>query len=248
LLRHFTYNFLFTYIMKYILIIVGLLLGTGVFLNSFQGVRDTGTDTTPVPSETSSSTPREMTFFITSVNPGQGGNLGGLAGADQYCDELARTVGGSQKTWRAYLSGKNSAGIIENARDRIGRGPWYNQKGVLIAQNVEDLHGENTITKATALTETGEIVSGRGDTPNMHDILTGSDMEGRSVATSTDTTCADWTSSTTGSAYVGHHDRVGRDDSAPMKSWNQAHLTRGCSAEAFESTGGAGLYYCFAKN
>jgi hypothetical protein len=183
-----------------------------------------------------------MSFFITSVNPGNGGNLGGLEGADAYCGQLAEEVGVTGKTWRAYLSTKTV-----NAKDRIGNGPWYNAKGELIANNLAELHGTNFLNKQTALNEKGQPVSGRGDTPNEHDILTGSTYEGLAVATSTDTTCSDWTSGTQGSATVGHHDRIGINDSAPMKSWNSSHLTRGCSVEAFRTTGGAGLYYCFAQ-
>ncbi|MDQ5962618.1 MAG: hypothetical protein QG653_425 [Patescibacteria group bacterium] len=184
----------------------------------------------------------KMSFFITSINPGNGGNLGGLEGADAYCKQLAESVGVPGKTWRAYLSTKTS-----NAKDRIGNGPWYNAKGELIAKDLEELHGTNFLNKQTALNEKGKSVSGRGDTPNEHDILTGSTYEGLAVATSTDTTCSDWTSGTQGSATVGHHDRIGINESAPMKSWNSSHLTRGCSVEAFRTTGGAGLYYCFAK-
>ncbi len=185
-----------------------------------------------------------MSFFVTSANPGKGADLGGLAGADAYCAKLAENVGVQGKTWRAYLSTSGASSV--NAKDRIGNGPWYNAKGELIASNLEQLHGENALTKQTALTELGTIVSGRGDEVNMHDILTGSDMKGMLVATTTDTTCSNWTSSATGSAYVGHHDRIGINDSAPMKSWNSSHLTRGCSMDNLKSTGGAGLFYCFA--
>lgn len=187
----------------------------------------------------------KMSFFITSVNPGTGGNLGGLAGADKYCATLAESVGIRGKTWRAYLSTQGENAI--NAKDRIGDGPWHNAKGELIANSLEELHGTNFLNKQTALNEKGEIVRGRGDTPNEHDILTGSTNTGLAVATTTDTTCGNWTSSDVGSAYVGHHDRIGINDSAPMKSWNSSHPTRGCSVEAFKTTGGAGLYYCFAK-
>lgn len=187
----------------------------------------------------------KMSFFITSVNPGQGGNLGGLAGADAYCAQLAESVGVRGRTWRAYLSTQGDDAV--NAKDRIGNGPWHNAKGELIANNLDELHGANFLNKQTALNEKGQIVLGRGDTPNEHDILTGSTNMGLAIATSTDTTCNNWTSSDAGSAYVGHHDRIGINDSAPMKSWNSSHLTRGCSVEAFKTTGGAGLYYCFAK-
>lgn len=187
----------------------------------------------------------KMSFFITSINPGSGGNLGGLAGADAYCAQLAESVGVRGRTWRAYLSTQGDAAV--NAKDRIGNGPWHNAKGELIANNLDELHGANFLNKQTALNEKGQIVLGRGDTPNEHDILTGSTNMGLAIATSTDTTCNNWTSSDAGSAYVGHHDRIGINDSAPMKSWNSSHLTRGCSVEAFKTTGGAGLYYCFAK-
>ncbi len=191
---------------------------------------------------------KTMSFFITSTNPGKGGDLGGLAGADAHCTMLAESSGVKGKTWSAYLSTKamNGAPGI-NAKDRIGNGPWYNVKGELIASNLNELHTNNMLNKQTALTEKGEIVSGRGDEPNIHDILTGSDSSGMLVATSTDTTCANWTSGDLGSAYVGHHDRIGINDSAAMKSWNSSHLTRGCSLPALTSTGGAGRYYCFAK-
>lgn len=193
-----------------------------------------------VPQDTS------MSFFITSVNPGKGGDLGGLAGADEYCSSLAEKAGVTGKTWRAYLSTTGEGGI--NARDRIGTGPWYNAKGELVASNVEELHGANNIGKQTALTELGEVVLGRGDTPNMHDILTGSSEDGTASTTATtDTTCSNWTSSTDGSAIVGHHDRVGINDSAPMKSWVSSHGSRGCSLDALKSTGGNGLFYCFAE-
>lgn len=190
-----------------------------------------------------------MSFFITSSNPGMGANLGGLGGADAYCTTLAESVGSTGKTWRAYLSARatETTGAV-NARDRIGQGPWYNSKGVLIASNLKELHGENNLNKSTALTEKGEVVSGRGDNVNVHDILTGSNADGTLVvADDADTTCNNWTSSDTGAAQVGHHDRIGINDSAPMKSWNSSHLSRGCSAENLKSSGGAGLFYCFAE-
>lgn len=194
-----------------------------------------------------SSDSSSMSFFITSVNPGKGADLGGLVGADMYCKTLAENSGIKGKEWRAYLSitARETEKSV-NARDRIGNGPWYNYKGELIASNLDELHSVNAITKATALTEKGEVVSGRGDDVNVHDILTGSNDMGMLVATSTDTTCNNWTSSDKGSAYVGHHDRIGINDSAPMKSWNSSHLTRGCSLEALKSSGGGGLFYCFA--
>ncbi|MGB6119034.1 MAG: hypothetical protein WBF87_12515 [Mesorhizobium sp.] len=183
-----------------------------------------------------------MSFFVTSANPGKGGDLGGLAGADAYCDQLATAAGSTGKTWKAYLSTD-----AEDAKDRIGAGPWVNAKGVKVADDVASLHSDaNNLTKDTALDEKGEVISGRGDTPNRHDILTGSNADGTKAAE----TCGNWTlSGADGAAIVGHHDRVGIDDSAPMKSWNHSHPTRGgCSMEAFKSTGGDGLFYCFATN
>ncbi len=188
-----------------------------------------------------------MSFFVTSVNPGSGANLGGLAGADAYCAKLAGDAGVTGKTWRAYLSVVATSGQPAiNAKDRIGSGPWYNYKGELVALSNDELHTDNKISKLTALTEKGEVVKGRGDDVNMHDILTGSSDKGVVVATTTDTTCKNWTSGDIGSAYVGHHDRIGINESAPMKSWNSSHLSRGCSMEKLKSSGGAGLFYCFA--
>jgi len=181
----------------------------------------------------------EMTFFITSAGPGKGANLGGVEGADAHCQKLAEAAGAGGKTWRAYLS----AGGV-NARDRIGSGPWHNAKGEQIAANVEDLHGDPNINKQTGLTESGEMVNGRGDSPNRHDILTGSNPDG----TAADATCNDWTSDGEGSAIVGHHDRMGLRDDAPSKSWNSSHGSRGCSQEALQGTGGDGLFYCFAAD
>ncbi len=181
-------------------------------------------------------------FFVTSANPGNGGDLGGLAGADAYCATLAEAAGIPGATWRAYLST-----AAENARDRIGSGPWYNAKGEKIADDVNSLHGDgNGITKATALDETGHVINGRGDTPNMHDILTGSLPDG----TASGESCGDWTmGGAEGTATVGHSDRTGLDKSAAAKSWNSSHSTRGgCTVEAFKTTGGAGLFYCFAAD
>jgi hypothetical protein len=189
-----------------------------------------------------------MTFFITSVGSGKGADLGGIAGADQLCQTLAGTAGAG-RTWRAYLSASAAGGQpAVNARDRIGRGPWHNAKGVLIARNVDDLHGENNLTKQTALTEKGEPVMGRGDATNMHDILTGSTAEGRAISGDQDMTCGNWTKSGEGAAMVGHHDRMGLRDDAPSKSWNASHPSRGCGQEALRGTGGNGLFYCFAEN
>jgi hypothetical protein len=181
-----------------------------------------------------------MSFFITSQGPGDGGNLGGLAGADAHCQRLAEAAGTTGKTWKAYLS---TAG--ENARDRIGAGPWRNAKGEVVAQSVDDLHSDaNNINKQTALSERGEIVKGRGDDPNMHDILTGSTPEGTVAAGQT---CNDWTSNKEGTALVGHHDRIGLKDDAPSKSWNSSHPSRGCSQEDLPKSGGNGFFYCFAQ-
>lgn len=187
-----------------------------------------------------------MSFFITSAGPGNGANLGGLAGADQHCQRLAAAVGAAARTWRAYLSTSASGGqAAVNARDRIGRGPWYNARGTLVAQSVAELHGEtNRLGKETSLNERGEVVSGRGDTPNRHDILTGSQLDGTAFSGDADRTCRNWTSSGEGSAQVGHHDRQG--GGANPTSWNSAHASRGCSQENLRSTGGDGLFYCFA--
>lgn len=180
----------------------------------------------------------DMSFFITSVNPGNGADLGGLEGADAYCTTLAEAAGVTGKTWAAYLS--TSA---ENARDRIGSGPWMNANGVVVAQSVENLHSENNnLTKETSISEMGEIVNGRGDEPNRHDILTGSNVEGMLEGNS----CEDWTTSGEGSAMVGHHDRTGGGDNPT--AWNAAHPSRGCGMEALQGTGGDGLFYCFATN
>ena len=188
-----------------------------------------------------------MTFFVTSVGSGNGANLGGLEGADKHCQDLAQAEGAGGHTWHAYLS-TTGAGSV-NARDRIGKGPWRNYAGTVIAQSVDDLHGAgNNINKQTALTEKGGMIKGRGDTPNQHDILTGSSAEGRAVSGETDTTCRNWTSSDQGAAIVGHVDRMGLDESAPMKSWNSSHPSRGCSQENLVGTGGAGYFYCFAVN
>jgi hypothetical protein len=188
------------------------------------------------------------TFFITSAGSGKGGDLAGLAGADRQCEMLAQGAGAGGKTWRAYLSTQGAGAV--NARDRIGSGPWQNAKGVVIARNVAELHGQNNITKQTALTEKGEMVNGRGDTPNMHDILTGSQPDGTAFAAGEDRTCGNWTSSGQGAAMVGHHDRVGLRDDEASRSWNSSHPSRGpdggCSQSDLRSTGGNGLFYCFA--
>lgn len=192
-----------------------------------------------------------MTFFVTSVGSGKGADLGGLEGADRHCQSLAQAAGAGQRTWRAYLSTQAMGGAQAiNAKDRIGRGPWQNAKGVVIAKDVAELHGTNNLTKQTALTEKGEPVKGRGDTPNQHDILTGSQPDGTAFAAGEDRTCGNWTrSGAEGAAMLGHHDRTGLDESPPAKSWNASHLSRGgCSQDALRSTGGAGLLYCFAAN
>lgn len=188
----------------------------------------------------------DMTFFVTSAGSGKGADLGGLAGADQICQTLAASAGAGGKTWRAYLSTQGAGAV--NARDRIGTGPWQNAKGVVIAKSVDDLHSETVnLTKQTALTEKGAIVNGRGDNPNTHDVLTGSTTDGKAFAGADDMTCKNWTSSTEGGAMLGHSDRTGLDESAAAKSWNTSHATRGgCSQDALKSTGGAGLFYCFA--
>ena len=190
-----------------------------------------------------------MSFFVTSKGSGNGADFGGLTGADRHCQALAEAAVGSQRIWRAYLSTSASAtSPTQHARERIGKGPWQNFKGVVIAGSVEELHGNNNLNKQTALTEKGEIVNGSGDSPNMHDILTGSQSNGMAIGGTEDRTCRNWTSSGSGSATVGHHDRLGLRDDAPSKSWNSSHPTRGCSEEALRSTGGAGLLYCFAAN
>ena len=195
-----------------------------------------------------------MTFFITSAGPGKGGDLGGIEGADRHCQSLAQAAGAGSRTWRAYLSTQSAGGTPAiNARDRIGRGPWQNAKGEAIAQSVDDLHSANNkISKQTALNEKGEPVNGRGDTPNRHDILTGSQPDGRAFPAGDDRTCGNWTKSTQGTAMVGHHDRMGLRDDEPSKSWNSSHPSRGpdggCSQADLRSTGGDGLLYCFASN
>jgi hypothetical protein len=190
----------------------------------------------------------QMSFFVTSAGPGNGANLGGLEGADRHCQALAEAAGAGGKTWRAYLSTQGADAV--NARDRIGGGPWVNAKGDVIAKDLAELHGENNISKQTALTEQGEVVKGRGDSPNMHDILTGSQPDGTAFAEGEDRTCGNWTKSEQGAAMVGHSDRMGLNDTAEAKSWNSSHLSRGpdggCSQADLQSTGGNGLFYCFA--
>ncbi len=206
-----------------------------------EGKKERGEKVTGVP----------MTFFVTSKNPGTGANFGGLAGADNFCQNLASANGASDKTWRAYLSAaaRDEQDAV-HARDRIGSGPWHNAKGVLIASTVSELHSASTnLNKATALDEKGSKVNGRGDTPNVHDILTGSNPDGTLAVSAGDTTCSNWTSEAAdGSAIVGHHDRMGLNESDAAKSWNSSHASRGCSLTNLNGTGGGGLVYCFATS
>jgi hypothetical protein len=193
----------------------------------------------------------DMSYFVTSVGIGNGGNLGGLAGADNHCQTLAQAAGAGAKTWHAYLSTQAADGKPAiNARDRIGTGPWQNAKGVVIAKDVVALHGANNINKETALTEKGEVVNGYGDKPNRHDILTGSQPDGTAFAGADDRTCKNWTSSMQGAAMLGHSDINGPATNPTAKSWNAAHPSRGpdggCSQNDLRSTGGDGLLYCFA--
>ena len=197
--------------------------------------------------------PQPMSFFVTSAGPGKGADLGGVAGADRHCQMLAESAGSGGKTWHAYLSTNAANGQpAVNARDRIGNGPWYNAKGARVAQNLADLHGDtvdqarvgNNISKATVLTEKGDTIKGFGDNPNTHDILTGSQPDGRAYTDGKDHTCNNWTSSDMGTAQLGHFDRTGGGNT----SWNSAHASRGCSQPNLVSTGGAGLLYCFALN
>jgi hypothetical protein len=195
-----------------------------------------------------------MTFFLTSAGSGKGADLGGLEGADRHCQQLAQTAGAGSKIWRAYLSTQTAGGgQAVNARDRIGAGPWQNAKGEVIARSVDDLHSANNkISKQTALTEKGDMVNGRRDSPNRHDVLTGSQPDGRAFAAGEDRTCGNWTKSGAGAAMVGHHDREGLRDDDASKSWNSSHPSRGpdggCSQADLRSTGGDGLFYCFATN
>jgi hypothetical protein len=197
-----------------------------------------------VPAQAQQST---MSFFITSVGLGNGGNLGGLSGADQHCQSLATAAGARGKTWHAYLSTQGAGGV--NAKDRIGKGPWLNAKGVQIAANVAELHGDkNNINKQTALDEKGGQVKGRGETPNQHDMLTGTQQDGSAVPGPDDATCSNWTSSADGQggAVVGHHDLIGNTNGPNF--WNYSHKTPGCAPANLQRVGGAGLFYCFAVN
>jgi hypothetical protein len=186
-----------------------------------------------------------MTFFVTSRGSGKGGNLGGLGGADAHCQALARAEGAGDHTWRAYLSTSAAAGQpAVNARDRIGKGPWYNAEGELVAANVDELHApDNKINKVTAVTERLDSVTGVGDTPNVHDMLTGSRPDGTAFPAGDDLTCSNWTADGSGRAQVGHHDRMGQGGNAG--SWNSAHPSTGCSQADLQSTGGDGRFYCF---
>jgi hypothetical protein len=188
-----------------------------------------------------------MSFFVTSVGLGKGGDLGGLAGADRQCQSLAQATGAGSKTWHAYLSTQGPSAV--NAKDRVGTGPWFNAKGVQIASNVADLHSQNNkINKESALDEKGNIVNGRGDQPNKHDMLTGTQQDGTAVPGAEDATCSNWTSSTDGqgNAVVGHHDLNGNTNGPNF--WNYSHKTPGCAPANLQRVGGAGLFYCFAVN
>jgi hypothetical protein len=192
-----------------------------------------------------------MSFFVTSAGSGKGGDLGGLSGADAICDRLAKAAGTNGKTWHAYLSTQGANAV--NAKDRIGAGPWQNAKGVVVAKSVADLHGDhNNLTKQTSLSEKGEVINGRGDKPNRHDALTGSKPDGTAFAAGEDRTCNNWSSSSKGSAMLGHIDREGLRDDAASHSWNSSHPSRGpgggCTQDDLKSTGGDGLFYCFAAN
>lgn len=217
------------------------------------------TSTTTTAAAPSAPATGPMSFFVTGTPIGNGGNLGGLTGADAHCQKLAAAAGHGGKTWRAYLSTQAVAGASgqpwtpgTHARDRIGKGPWYNAKGMLVARDVNHLHNGNNLNKTTALDERGNPIKGRGDQPNEHDILTGSQPDGTAFAPGEDRTCGNWTSSGAGAAMVGHHDRMGLNDQPPAKSWNSSHPSRGegggCSQAALRGTGGAGLFYCFAAN
>ena len=190
----------------------------------------------------------DMSFFITSKGSGDGANLGGLSGADAHCQKLAEAAGTGGKTWKAYLSASAADGKpAVNARDRIGSGPWFNAKGVQVAANLDELHFSNVgLGKENSLSEMGKVVNGRGDSPNQHDILTGSQLDGAAFTDGADHTCGNWTKNGEGSAQVGHHDRTG---GGPVpSSWNSAHGSRGCSQANLVATGGNGYFYCFATD
>jgi hypothetical protein len=192
-----------------------------------------------------------MGFFVTSSGLGKGADLGGLEGADRHCRRLAEAAGAGGRTWRAYLSTQAAGGSqAVDARDRIGRGPWRNARGVVVARDLDELHGANNLTKETALTETGAVVNGSGDSPNTHDILTGTRPDGTAFPAGEDRTCGNWTlGGSEGAAMLGHHDRRGLGDDPSALSWNSSHPSRGgCSQDALRGTGGAGLLYCFAAD
>ena len=193
--------------------------------------------------------PNNMSFFVTSVGSGKGADLGGLAGADRHCQQLAQAAGAGKKTWRAYLSATASGPTkAVNARDRIGKGPWRNSKGEVIAQSVDDLHGPgNKLNQQTALTERGAMIAGFGMTPNWHDAITGSTPDGHAFPANLNLTCNNYTSSTCGKAMLGHIDRRGPNESEQMRSWNASHQSRACSQDDLVATGGNGLFYCFAQ-
>ncbi len=199
-----------------------------------------------VPASRAEAPVQSMSFFLTSAGPGDGANLGGLAGADRHCAALAAAAGVTGKTWHAYLGQQAIDGKkAVHARDRIGKGPWMNAKGVVVASSVDDLHSDNNkLSKEHSLTEQGAVLNGRGDTPNTHDILSGVGLDGRVSADTTDSTCKNWTSNGAGAASVGHHDRQGGGTNPT--SWNNAHPSRGCSQENLKASGGAGMFYCFA--
>jgi len=193
------------------------------------------------------STASPMTFFITSAGSGKGADFGGLAGADKHCQTLAAAAGAGNHTWRAYLSTQGPGAV--NARDRIGKGPWRNAKGVVVANNLEELHGTNNLGKQTSLTEKGEVVNGAGDSPNRHDILTGSQPNGTAFAGTEDRTCGNYTKSGVGNVMLGHHDRTGTNPNPVANvSWNSSHPSAGCSIEDLAKTGSAGYLYCFAAD
>ena len=223
------------------------IVGFGLFASA---ACTTTEDTAPteITQEAEATPDTTMSFFITSVGTGDGANLGGLDGADAHCQALAEAAGSTGQTWRAYLSQSASDDQPAiNARDRIGSGPWYNANGVEVASSVSDLHSANNeLSKENSTSESGEPINGRGDDPNKHDVLTGSQLDGTAFSDGEDHTCGNWMSNGEGSAQVGHHDRQGGGDNPT--SWNAAHASRGCSQDDLIGTGGDGLYYCFATN
>ena len=225
------------------------IVGVGLFASAGCTTEDTNTAEEPsVAQDADTAQDTTMSFFITSVGPGDGANLGGLDGADVHCQALAEAAGSTGRVWRAYLSQSASDGQpAVNARDRIGSGPWYNSNGVEVASSVSDLHSANNeLSKENSISETGQVINGRGDDPNMHDVLTGSQLDGTAFSDGEDHTCGNWTSNGAGSAQAGHHDRQGGGDNPT--SWNAAHGSQGCSQDDLIGTGGNGLYYCFVTN